>query len=104
MVCFDAFENLAIFSLRKMEMFPDFTSMIMAFFQNLLGSITQMINIYRNLQNAIERNDLTPVFFEMGKMFRLIVDFEPIELEGFTKPLLQSKKESDVIRRRHQVF
>ncbi len=40
MVCFDAFENLSIFTMRKMELFPDFTSMIMAFFQNLLGSIT----------------------------------------------------------------
>lgn len=75
MVCYDAFENLAIFTMRKVELFPDFTSMIMAFFQNMLGSITQMINIYKNLQNAIAKNDLTPIFFEMGKMFRLIVDF-----------------------------
>lgn len=63
-----------------------------------------MINIYKNLQTAIARNDLTPIFFEMGKMFRLIVDFQPIEMEGFTKPLLQNIKESDVIRHRHQVF
>ena len=55
----------------------------------MLGSITQMINIYKNLQNAIAKNDLTPVFFEMGKMFRLIVDFQPIEMEGFVKPKLQ---------------
>jgi hypothetical protein len=56
--------------------------MIMAFFQNLLGSITQMINIYKNLQTAIAKNDLTPVFLEMGKIFRLIIDFQPIEMTG----------------------
>ena len=56
--------------------------MIMAFFQNLLGSITQMINIYKNLQTAIAKNDLTPVFLEMRKIFRLIIDFQPIEMTG----------------------
>jgi hypothetical protein len=69
--------------MQKVNMFPDFTSMIMAFFQNMLGSITQMINIYKNLQNAIEKGDLTPVFLEMGKIFRIIIDFEPIDLSGY---------------------
>jgi len=32
MVCFDAFENLAIFAANKIQLFPDFTSMVMAFF------------------------------------------------------------------------
>jgi hypothetical protein len=41
-----------------------------------------MINIYKNLQNAIAKGDLTPVFLEMGKIFRLIIDFQPIELAG----------------------
>jgi len=83
MICFDSLENIAIFTMQKVNMFPDFTSMIMAFFQNMLGSITQMINIYKNLQNAIEKGDLTPVFLEMGKIFRIIIDFEPIDLSGY---------------------
>ncbi len=41
-----------------------------------------MINIYKNLQNAIAKGDLTPVFLEMGKIFRLIIDFQPIEMTG----------------------
>jgi hypothetical protein len=32
MVCFDSLENLSIFAASKIQLFPDFTSMIMAFF------------------------------------------------------------------------
>lgn len=32
MVCFDVLENLAIFTKNKLTLFPDFTSMLMAFF------------------------------------------------------------------------
>ena len=77
--------------------------MVMAFFQNLLGSITQMINIYKNLQTAIAKGDLTPVFLEMGKIFRLIIDFQPIEMAGVMTSNPYLRAGSDVIRLRHQV-
>jgi hypothetical protein len=44
-----------------------------------------MINIYKNVSSAIEKRDLTPIFFEMGKIFRLILDFQPIELALLSK-------------------
>jgi hypothetical protein len=44
-----------------------------------------MINIYKNVSSAIEKRDLTPIFFEMGKIFRLILDFQPIELALLNK-------------------
>ena len=62
-----------------------------------------MINIYKNLQNAITKGDLTPVFLEMGKIFRLIIDFQPIELAGVMTSNLKLRAGSDVIRRRHKV-
>ena len=37
-----------------------------------------MISIYKNLTKAIENGNLTPVFLEFGKIFRIIIDFEPI--------------------------
>lgn len=42
-----------------------------------------MINIYKNLYTAIEKGDLTPVFLEFGKIFRIIIDFQPIEQTGY---------------------
>ena len=62
-ICYDVIENLAIFTKNKLSLFPDFTAMMMAFFQNLLGSITQLISIYKNLQKGVGEGDLTPVFF-----------------------------------------
>lgn len=53
MVCFDVTENLAIYTANKLAQFPDFTTMLMAFFQNLLGSITTLISIYNNVSTAI---------------------------------------------------
>jgi hypothetical protein len=32
MICFDALENFSIFALQKVRLFPDFTSLVMAFF------------------------------------------------------------------------
>ncbi len=31
-ICFDTIENLTIFTMDKLKLFPDFTTMIMAFF------------------------------------------------------------------------
>jgi len=44
-----------------------------------------MINIYKNVSSAIEKKDLTPIFFEMGKIFRILIDFQPIELASLNK-------------------
>ena len=62
-----------------------------------------MINIYKNLQTAIAKGDLTPVFLEMGKIFRLIIDFQPIEMDGFITTNSYLREESDVIRHRQLV-
>ena len=82
MACYDTLENLAVFTENRLQQFPDVTSMFMAFFQNLLGSITQIINIYKNISTAIERGNLTPIFEQLGKVFKLLVDFEPIDFAG----------------------
>jgi hypothetical protein len=82
MVCFDVAENLSIFTANKVQLFPDFTSMLMAFFQNLLGSITTLINIYKNISTAITNNNLTPIFSELGKAFKILIDFQPIDFAG----------------------
>lgn len=75
MVCYDVLENIAIFTKNKLKLFPDFTSFIMAFFQNLLGSITTIVNIYKNISNAVTSGNLTPIFLQAGKAFRVLIDF-----------------------------
>jgi hypothetical protein len=46
------------------------------------------MNIYKQLNLALTQEDQTPVYFLMGKIFRIIIDFQPIELMGYTPPIL----------------
>lgn len=50
MVCFDALENMDKWASNKYSEFPDFTTFLMAFIQNLLGSLTIFMNIYKTIQ------------------------------------------------------
>jgi hypothetical protein len=84
MVCFDTLENMSVWATQRYALFPDFTTMFMGFFQNLLGSITQMISIYKNINKAIEADDRPRVYLEMGKIFRILIDFQPIETESLS--------------------
>ena len=75
MVCFDVVENLSIFTAAKIALFPDFTTMLMAFFQNLMGSITTLINIYTNISSAITAGNLVPIFTQIGKVVNILLNF-----------------------------
>lgn len=78
MVCFDVTENLAIYTANKLAQFPDFTTMLMAFFQNLLGSITTLISIYNNVSTTIENGNLVSVFTQAGRALNILLSFQPI--------------------------
>ena len=82
MVCFDVLENFSIYAANKFELFPNFTSFIMGFFQNLLGSVATLVNIYKNISTAVESGNLVPIFLQMGKALRILLDFQPIETSG----------------------
>jgi hypothetical protein len=43
-----------------------------------------MISIYKNINKALEENDQTRVYLEMGKIFRIMIDFQPVEMMGLT--------------------
>lgn len=38
-----------------------------------------MISIYKNITKALESGDKTRMYLEMGKIFRIMIDFQPIE-------------------------
>ena len=78
MVCFDVIENLSVFAENRAALFPDFTSFIMAFFQNVLGSISTMVAIYTNIQSAATSGNLVPIFQQLGVAFRMLIDFQPL--------------------------
>jgi hypothetical protein len=58
MVCYDTAENLFVYTARKVTLFADFTQIILSFFQNLLANIVNMTNIYKNITNAINNNNM----------------------------------------------
>ena len=43
-----------------------------------------MISIYKNINKAIEAEDRPRVYLEMGKIFRILIDFQPIETESLS--------------------
>jgi hypothetical protein len=38
-----------------------------------------MTNIYKNVQTAIDNNNNPALWLELGKIWKLLLDFEPIE-------------------------
>lgn len=45
----------------------------------MLANIVNMTNIYKNITNALSTNNYPAIALEMGKITKLLLDFNPIE-------------------------
>jgi len=57
------------------------TMLTYGFLQNVLAQIISITNIYRSLEAAITKNDYDIQFYNIGRVIRILSDFDPIELE-----------------------
>ena len=52
------------------------------FLQNVLAKILSINNIYRNLNKAVTEGDEVIQYFDSGRLIRVLLIFDPIELEN----------------------
>jgi hypothetical protein len=81
-VCIDAMENLYVYNMYKYDLFGrDNTNVILGALQNLLGNILTINSLYGGIREYAEANNTEKVFYEYGRIFRLVMDIEPVVLE-----------------------
>jgi len=81
-ICIDAMENLYVYNMYKYDLFGrDNTNVILGALQNLLGNILTINSLYGEIREYSEANDTEKVYYEFGRIFRLVMDIEPVVLE-----------------------
>mmetsp|Transcript_13315 Transcript_13315/g.22618 ORF Transcript_13315/g.22618 Transcript_13315/m.22618 type:complete len:246 (-) Transcript_13315:748-1485(-) len=87
-VCIDAAENIFVFSQYKYELFGSSGSnLVLGFIQNLLGSILTIDNLFNRVIQAYEKNETQTMYLFIGRITRMVIDFEPVILEEAASPL-----------------
>ena len=77
-VCTDMLENLMIVKGKEYEQFEDFSTFIASFFQNLLGNVISLNNLYARLSEAVKVGNQTEVVNVIARFLQIIIKFEPI--------------------------
>lgn len=81
-ICIDGAENLYVFSMYKYDLFDrDNTNVILGFLQNLLGNILTINKMYGEIVEYAEQNETEYMYYEYGRIARIVCDFEPVILE-----------------------
>ena len=52
------------------------------FIQNILAQIFSINNVYLSMNKAVEYDDDPVIWFNFGRLFRILMVFEPIEMEN----------------------
>lgn len=76
--CYTTAFNVYSYILMRASQFTDFTSVITAFLQNLIGNILNFNTIYQNIVNANNAGKMSDVYFYIGRLSYLIVYFDPM--------------------------
>ena len=97
MVCYDALENFSEQALTQYQQFASFTDFMMAFFQNILGSISLLLNIYKVMQAAATSGDYVTIATQIGKLVNILLNVQPIQMGGSDlnskmKPILHQSR------------
>ena len=52
----------------------------------MLGNVISINNIYQNLQDSVNAGNTTDVVLQVSKIFRIIIDFDPVEFSSLSTP------------------
>ena len=69
---------------KKNSDFGGFTGFITSFFSNLLSKVISINNIYTSVTQNQESGNLTGVYYDVARLTRILLDFEPIETSSFS--------------------
>ncbi len=62
----------------RKQQFPDFTSLVQAFAQNLIGNVLNFNQLYNNIMTAAKADRESDVFFYAGRLTYLVLYFDPL--------------------------
>jgi hypothetical protein len=74
-------QNAYLYILRQFELFGTFLNWTYSFLQNILAKILSINNIYKSLQVAYAKNIRPYIWFDFGRLIRVLLIFPPIEME-----------------------
>jgi len=82
-VCIDTVENLYVYAMYKFKLFGyDWTNVALGALQNALGRILSINKIYEKIMEYDTNGDLEQIYYSVGKIVVMIIDFEPVILEA----------------------
>lgn len=59
----------------------------MAFIQNVLGNITTLMSIYKNIETATLTGDYVAISTQIGKIVYILLNVQPIEFAARPEPM-----------------
>lgn len=80
-ICNDMNKNIFKFITFKMAIFGTWLNFTYSLLQNILARILSINNIYRSLASAYATEDDMVIWFDFGRLVRILMIFPPIELE-----------------------
>ena len=69
----------------KISVFPTVTDWVLGFLQNLLGNVVSFQRIYDKVVAAVQTDNTPEVFYQVGRLLQLLLDFKPIERAGWVE-------------------
>ena len=80
-ICNSMNKNIYMYVDHRIDVFGSFLNYSYSFLQNILGKILSINNIYFSLIRANNRGDEIYMWFDFGRLIRVLMIFDAIELE-----------------------
>jgi hypothetical protein len=75
-------KNAYVYATFRINLFGDWLSFSYSFLQNVLAKILSINNIYSSLKLGYELQQWDYIYFDFGRLLRVLTVFDPIELEN----------------------
>jgi hypothetical protein len=62
----------------KMFLFGGILDLATAFFQNMLGNVITINNLYVSITNDQKAGNLPLLYYDLARLLRIIIDFQPV--------------------------
>jgi len=77
--CHDMLYELYVYNDEKWPSYGTDLELLIAFIQNFLGNIPNILTFYENLIEAEANGDTATFYYEIGRLVRKITIFDPVE-------------------------
>ena len=82
-VCNNFLQNVYLWVNYKIYQFGTPLSFATGFFQNLLSKVISINNIYNSITTNQQDGNLNGVYYDLGRLTRVLINFDPVETASF---------------------